>query len=283
MFIATTKKEIQGFLKNYKGIPIAFVPTMGALHEGHLSLIEKAKQITPIVISSIFVNKTQFNDKSDYLKYPRDIESDLKKLNSTGVNCVFAPEEKEIFPRIPYFEFQIKELDKCLCGANREGHFNGVALIITKLFNIIKPDYAIFGEKDFQQLIIIKKLVEDFDFETKIISKETVRDKNGLALSSRNKRLSEDQLKIASNIFASLNDIKENPESILLWENRLINLGFESVEYIEIRKELDLSLIADKHKIHLDLNQENLSNTRIFVAAYLGGVRLIDNISLNLY
>ncbi|MBM3580101.1 MAG: 4-phosphopantoate--beta-alanine ligase, partial [Alphaproteobacteria bacterium] len=159
MFVVKTVSELRNFLTK-KG-RIVLVPTMGALHEGHLALVAKAKELGDVVVVSIFVNKAQFNDPSDYEKYPKTLERDLQKLGKLNPDYVFTPAHSEIFTENFSTKVSLTSLTNCLCGDARPGHFDGVALIITKLFNIVKPDIAIFGEKDFQQLLVIKKLVSD--------------------------------------------------------------------------------------------------------------------------
>ncbi len=267
MFVAKTVKEVRNFLKNEAkfGKKVSFVPTMGALHEGHLALVKKAKEIGEIPVVSIFVNKTQFNDLKDFEKYPRTLDEDLSKLEPLNPSLVFAPEDLEIFPRQSSFKITPQNLVNCLCGATRPGHFDGVGLIVTKLFNIVKPDVAIFGEKDFQQLAVIKKLVGDLNFDVEIIAHPTLREASGLAMSSRNQRLSEAAKIKASHLFRVLCEIKKNPHFLSQKKEELLALGFEKIDYLEIRGEEDL-----------ELNPNSLR--RIFVAAYLEGVRLIDNL-----
>ena len=279
MRVITKISELRRELKN-SAKKIALVPTMGALHEGHLALVKTAQELAEIVVVSIFVNKTQFNDVSDYEKYPRQNESDLKKLEKSGVNYVFLPDEEEIFGD----DFSLKiiptKMVDSLCGAARQGHFEGVALIVTKLFNIVKPQVAIFGQKDFQQLQIIKKLVKDLNLEIEIFSHPIIRSQSGLAMSSRNQRLSESLLIKAANIFHILSEIKnyiiKNPQNIeeILEKKRqeLLEIGFGKIDYLEVRQEDDLKLITDLKSGCL---------ARIFIAVYLDGIRLIDNIELS--
>ncbi|MES2961207.1 MAG: pantoate--beta-alanine ligase [Pseudomonadota bacterium] len=278
MFVAKTIPEIRAELKKSTK-KIAFIPTMGALHEGHLALVKKSRELAETVVVSIFVNKTQFNDSSDYDKYPRQVEKDLELLKKSGATHVFLPESSEIFQDDFAFKLLPVKLVDCLCGSSRPGHFDGVALIVAKLFNIIKPDIAIFGEKDFQQVAIIKKLVEDFNFDLEILSHEIIREESGLAMSSRNQRLSESAKIKAAEIFRVLNEIKnevkKSPneiEKILQQKQKeLLNKGFEKIDYLEIREEKNLNLVTN-------LDYQKLS--RIFIAVYLDGVRLIDNIRL---
>lgn len=250
---------------------IAFVPTMGALHEGHLSLFRKAREVADITIASIFVNKAQFNDASDYAKYPRQLESDLELLKKLGVDCVFAPDDAEIFPSDFAFKIFPTALTNCLCGATRPGHFDGVSLIITKLFNIVKPHLAIFGEKDFQQVLIIKKLVRDLNFDVEILTHDIVREASGLAMSSRNQRLSEAGKIKAAEIYQALLAVKKDPNSLAQQAQKLLQNGFEKIDYFEIRLEKNLDLVSD-------FSQKTPS--RIFIAVYLEGLRLIDNMPL---
>jgi pantoate--beta-alanine ligase len=277
MKIAKTISEIRKLLKNSK--KTVLIPTMGALHEGHLALVKKGKKIGENVVVSIFVNKRQFNDLNDYKKYPRQVKKDLEKLKKSGATHVFIPNEKEIFADDFAFKITPTHLAECLCGAYRPGHFDGVALIVAKLFNIIKPNAAIFGQKDFQQFLIIKKLVEDLNFDIEIFGHEIMREKSGLAMSSRNQRLSESNKIKASNIFKILseikNEIKKNPnnQQKILQEKRqkLSQLGFEKIDYLEIRSEKNLELVE---------NFNPKIKSRIFIAVYLGGIRLIDNLPL---
>jgi len=278
MFIAKTISEIRDELKKSER-KIAFIPTMGALHEGHLALVKKGREIAENVVVSIFVNKAQFDDPSDYVKYPRQVEKDLELLKKSGASQVFLPESSEIFKDDFAFKLLPIKLVDCLCGSSRLGHFDGVALIVTKLFNIIKPDIAIFGEKDFQQVAIIKKLVEDFNFDLEILGHEIIREENGLAMSSRNQRLSESSKIKAAEIFLILNEIKnevkKSPNQIekILQKKReeLLNKGFKKIDYLEIREEKNLNLVT---------NLDNQKPSRIFIAVYLDEVRLIDNMRL---
>ncbi len=264
-------------LKKHEGKKIAFVPTMGALHDGHLALVKKAREVADVVVVSIFVNKTQFNDIKDFEKYPRQLERDLEKLRDA--DYIFAPNDEEIFPLKTSFKIIPIELTDCLCGRTRAGHFDGVALIITKLFNIVKPNIALFGKKDFQQFLIIKKLVVDFNFEVEILGHEIVREKSGLAMSSRNQNLDESAKNKAAEIFKVLKEIKEeveiNPQNINLIlekkQRKLLESGFEKIDYLEIRDEKNLDLVT---------NFSDKITARIFVAVYLQGVRLIDNLAL---
>lgn len=281
MFIAKKISEIREQLKKEKiaGKKIAFIPTMGALHDGHLSLVKKGSELAEAVVVSIFVNKAQFNDPTDYEKYPRQVEQDLEKLKNSGATHVFLPEHSEMFSEDFSFKIIPTKLTDCLCGSTRPGHFDGVALIVTKLFNIIKPDLAIFGQKDFQQLQIIKKLVADLNFDVEIIGHEIVREKSGLAMSSRNQRLSQEAQIKAANISRILSEIKlevkKNPQEVekILQKKReeLLKIGFEKIDYLEIRDEKNLKLVT---------NFDHKNPARIFIAVYVSAIRLIDNLIL---
>ncbi|MBM5782486.1 MAG: pantoate--beta-alanine ligase [Pelagibacterales bacterium] len=279
MIIAQEITKLKLERKKLIGKKVVLVPTMGALHEGHLALVKYAKEIADFVIVSIFVNKTQFNDLSDYEKYPRQEESDLDKLKNAGVDLVFLPKSQEIFADDFSFKIIPTKITDCLCGSSRVGHFDGVALIVTKLFNLVQPNIAIFGQKDFQQLTLIKRMVRDLNFDIEIFAHPTLREQNGLAMSSRNQRLSESGKEKASNIFRVLteikNKIKNSEEKIdsLIEEKtqELISLGFEKIDYLEVRNSEDLKLVTEFN---------NTEKARIFVAAYLEGIRLIDNLEL---
>lgn len=264
------------------GKKIAFVPTMGSLHDGHLSLIKKAAEIADIVVVSIFVNEAQFNNKEDYAKYPRNIEDDISKLKSHKVDYVFNPSSKEILDE----KYQVKafldeKLAAILCGKNREGHFAGVVMIVSRFFNIIKPDFAIFGEKDFQQLRIIEEMTkilnQDLALNIKIVPLKIMREESGLAMSSRNLRLSDDEIIKAENISKILEKIRENilqkndkiDDILQKYSAQILDMGFAQIDYLEVRDEKKLQLVKDYNfKVP----------ARIFIAVYLGKVRLIDNI-----
>ena len=279
MFLAKNISELKTEIKNHKNKKIAFVPTMGALHDGHLSLVKKAYEVADIVVVSIFVNKAQFNNIDDYTNYPRDDESDLDKLKNFPNIIVFLPESKEMLNADLSFKVLPTRLVDCLCGKTRVGHFDGVALILLKFFNIIRPNIAIFGAKDFQQLMLVKQLVKDFFLDIEIIGLEAIRETSGLVLSSRNKRLDANQKTLATKIFSILNSIKtevlENKDIELSLENankKLIEMGFSQIDYLEIRNEEGLSLVTS-------FNGEIKS--RIFIAVYIGKIRLIDNLLIN--
>ena len=258
---------------------VGFVPTMGALHSGHVSLVDRALGENDIVVVSIFVNPAQFNDKDDLLNYPRTAESDLKLLESTRTDVVFTPSVSEIYPKSePEEKFELGNLEKFMEGAHRPGHFQGVARVVSKLFRIVAADKAYFGEKDFQQLAVIRKLAENFFPATQIIPCLTVREENGLAMSSRNMLLDNKTRDEASLIFKTLTQIKnlKNEMSIdalkKFAEEKINSAEFLKLEYFEIANDDTLN----------PLNEISPAvKTRAFIAVKAGAVRLIDNIYLN--
>lgn len=259
------------------GRTIGLVPTMGALHAGHLELVKKSVAENSITVVSIFVNPIQFNKKEDLSKYPRNLASDLEKLKSVNCDYVFAPDTNEMYPEPDLTQFDFGQLDKVMEGKFRPGHFNGVAIVVKKLFEIIEPDQAYFGEKDFQQLAVIKKLVEIEKIPIKITPCKIVREMDGLAMSSRNVRLTRSERAIAPQIYLTLKTIKEkyigsNVSELLNSSiNLLNNNNGMTVEYLEIVNAKTLITI------------ENSNETNEFIACIavnLGNVRLIDNLKL---
>jgi len=272
-------KLISNKIKQYNesGKIIGFIPTMGNLHEGHLSLINKAKLECDVVIVSIFINKKQFNDENDYLNYPKTFDSDISLLKGYNVSHVFYPNNNDIYPENFSCSVSISSMDNILCAKDRPGHFDGVALILTKLFNIITPNKVYFGLKDYQQFILVNKLVDFLNFNIDVIGVDTVREDTGLALSSRNNLLtSNERLNIAPCLLAALIKIKDSIKgvkdiSLLLNQTKkfLLETGFSKVDYLTI--------------LDNDLNEvkaQNYNNSRIFAVAYIRNIRLIVNIAL---
>ena len=258
---------------------VAFVPTMGALHEGHLALVKEAKGSSDVVIVSIFVNPEQFNDREDLDRYPRDLTGDAALLAEYEVDYIFAPEESEIYPENFATYVYVEGLSEGLEGASRPGHFRGVATVVTILFNAIRPDLGFFGQKDAQQVAVIKRLTTDLGFETEIVVVPTVREESGLALSSRNRILSDDDRLKASVIYRSLRDAKlafkqgERNAAKLIGA---VTTGIESeplavVDYVTV---VDASTLQPVEKV-------GDNETLIAAAVRFGGVRLIDNVVLN--
>ncbi len=268
----TLVREIQKYkLKKKK---IGFVPTLGALHKGHLELIRLAKKESDIVVVSIFLNPLQFNSKSDFKKYPTNLVTDKKKINKEKVNILYIPTINDVFPSKKIKRVKVSSKTNKLCGKFRKGHFNGVVTVLKSLFDQVSPNLAFFGEKDFQQILIIKDLISEYKLKIKIITIPTVRDNTGLAYSSRNNLLNNKQKKIASFLFKTIKEIsfkvKKNLNKLnnlkFMGKKKLINYGFSKVDYLEIYNENNLS------KKNIKKN-----NLRVFVAACIGKTRLIDN------
>jgi pantoate--beta-alanine ligase len=258
---------------------VAFVPTMGALHDGHIALVKEARQAADVVIVSIFVNPTQFNDREDLARYPRDITTDAAMLAEYGVDYVFAPEENEIYP--PGFStyVYVEDVSEGLEGAARPGHFRGVATIVTILFNTIRPDKAFFGQKDAQQLAVVRRLTADLGFENEIVIVPTVREESGLAMSSRNENLTSEEREKAAVIFRSLSEAKaafvegERNPAVLAQMVRS-SIDAEPLAHIDYVSVVDADSLEPVDKI-------DDNDAIIAVAVFFGKVRLIDNIRLN--
>ncbi len=261
-----------------KGESISFVPTMGCLHAGHLSLIEKAKSLADHVVVSIFVNPLQFDNANDLLKYPDTLDEDISKLAEVNVGLVFVPDVSSFYPEgeSNVKQIELGEISTLLEGAQRPGHFAGVATVVKRLFDLIQPNVAVFGEKDFQQLMVIKQLVEKFSFDIEIVGMPTLRELDGLAMSSRNIRLSENERKKAPEIYRQLTSVKAaiNAGSTDFIElerttcRNLSSVGFIP-DYVAIR-EMGTLLPAQNHN----------KSMVILIAARLGQIRLIDNIRI---
>lgn len=271
--------DIQRFVeeKHNLGLKIGFVPTMGALHEGHLSLINRAKKENDIVVCSVFVNPIQFNNPADLEKYPRTPDRDIEKLQNAGCDAVLMPSVDEMYPEKIEEHYDFGDLERVMEGACRPGHFNGVAIVVRRLFEIVNPDKAYFGEKDFQQLAIIKKMVSDLNMGLEIVPCSIIREDDGLAMSSRNVRLNTEERAIAPQIFATLKDAISKKDSMTPAEMKEYAIAKYSeikefdVEYVQITDEINLKSID---------NWNECENARIFVALQLGPVRLIDNVRI---
>ena len=257
-------------------LTVAIVPTMGALHEGHMSLVDRALKIADRSIVSIFVNPTQFSKGEDLERYPRNEEDDLKKLTSVGVDVVYMPRVNEMYKSRALTKVSVDELSQRLCGLHRPELFPGVATVVTKLLIQCSPDYAIFGEKDYQQLQVIKQLVSDLDIPVNIVPQDTVREKDGLALSSRNVYLNAEQRILAPLLYSELQKVAFEcqdgipvEEVIANGRSRLIELGFSKVDYFSLCDPLKLNPLRN-----LD------GPARLLAAAWLGNTRLIDNIEV---
>ena len=258
------------------GLSIGFVPTMGALHKGHLSLLKKSSSNNKVSVVSIFINPTQFNSSSDLSTYPNNLKEDCSLLKSISEEVlVFAPNSKEIYGNKMYVKsFNFKGLDKFMEGEFRNNHFQGVATVVELLLDIVKPDRAYFGEKDFQQLQIIKSLKTNI----KIIGCETQREKSGLALSSRNNKLSSKSKKVASNIFKSLTFLKSNISNYNIKD--LTNTVSDNINSFD-QMNLEYLIIADEDKLVPTDTINFKKKYRAFISVFVDGIRLIDNIALN--
>lgn len=276
-------KDVRENIRNRKkeGCKIGLVPTMGALHAGHASLIKKAKETCDKVVVSVFVNPIQFGPNEDFDKYPRTIEADKKLCDEIGADIVFAPTPREMYGenRLSNTELTFVcppyNLVDCLCGKARPGHFDGVATVVMKLFNIVTPDYAFFGQKDAQQLFILKKMVKDLNLDLTIVPCPIVREEDGLALSSRNTYLSEEERKSALSISKSLKEI-----------NRLFSQGVTDTQILfdtaisVLDKRIELEYIEFRNFETFEKTEKVSKNTLVAIAARAGKTRLIDNIIL---
>ncbi|MDI6601347.1 MAG: pantoate--beta-alanine ligase [Thermoanaerobacteraceae bacterium] len=272
-----TINEVRSIVRKAKkeGKRIGLVPTMGYLHEGHLSLMRMAREKSDFVAVSIFVNPIQFGPNEDYESYPRNMKRDLRLCEDVGIDVVFAPEVPEMYPEELLTHVVVEKITDNLCGTFRPGHFTGVATVVSKLFNIIQPDIAVFGQKDYQQLVVIKRMVRDLNIPVEVIGAPTVREEDGLARSSRNSYLSYEERKVAPVLYQSLLKAKgmldkgeRNPDNIKkVMEVMISSKPYTSIQYISIANPCtleDLEVIKDKALVAL--------------AVYVGKTRLIDNI-----
>ncbi|MCF7528656.1 pantoate--beta-alanine ligase [Neisseria lisongii] len=275
MKIIHTVQELRAWRKTAG--KVAFVPTMGNLHEGHLALVREAAKRADNIVVSIFVNRLQFGQGEDFDRYPRTLQQDADKLAGEGVAVIFAPDEKELYPHTEQrFNIEPPHLQNELCGKFRPGHFRGVATVVAKLFNIVCPDVACFGKKDYQQLAIIKGLVEDLNFPIEIVPVDTGRADDGLALSSRNQYLNEQERAEAPQLYQVLQSVAArlsdgNTDYVALEQNAAAELNARgwTVDYVEIRRAEDLAVARSGDKALV-----------ILAAARLGRTRLIDNLEV---
>jgi len=273
---------LREYLESHKiqGKSIGLVPTMGALHSGHLALIRKAIEENDIVVCSIYVNPTQFNNSADLQSYPRELVEDLELLQKEGCHIVFTPTDEVMYPQETVLKVNFGLLEKVMEGKFRPGHFNGVATVVSKLFHIVNPDYAYFGQKDLQQFAVIKRLVQDLSFPVQLRCVDIVREEDGLAKSSRNLRLSEEERKKSIILHQSLLKVANmllggsNIESCIKTAEKMFELPGVQLEYFEI---VDIDTLQPVSNI------SGKNSVAICVAAFIGDVRLIDNkvISLN--
>ena len=271
MKIFKDKQSLQKEIFKTKGI--SFVPTMGGLHKGHISLIKQSKKFKLKTLVSIFVNPKQFNKKSDFRSYPRNTKKDLKQLKKLKINYLYIPTTKDIYGFKPKERVFLDKFSKKLCGRFRRGHFEGVLNVINRFIEIIKPKYIFLGKKDYQQLYLIKKHIEKRKIKSKIIECKTIRENNGIACSSRNSKLNNDQMKVASNIYYYLFNLKKKikKDYSLFNKNKikkdLINLGASKIDYLENYNVKNFKKVKRPYK-----------KFNLFFAYYIKNTRLIDNI-----
>lgn len=270
-------KELQEELAQYQPSEIGFVPTMGALHAGHRSLVEKARRECKIVVVSVFVNPTQFNDKTDLKNYPRTPEADLAILEEAGADIVLMPTVEEIYPEPDTRQFDFGLIDKVMEGATRPGHFNGVAQVVSRLFDIVKPGKAYFGEKDFQQIAVIKAMVKQLGLELQIVECPIIRDIDGLALSSRNLLLTAEHRAAAPEIYATLKQCADKaqqmtPQQLTEWViSEVEKSGLLKVIYFQAVDSLSMQEVASWQQ------SEHIQGC---IAVQAGAIRLIDNVKI---
>ena len=278
MLVTHTKQELAEQIAEWRhhGDHVALVPTMGSLHPGHLSLVELAREHAERVVVSIFVNPTQFGDGEDFDKYPRTLERDKRHLKKTAADMIFAPDVDTLYPFGPEkaTTVSVPGLTENFCGSTRPGHFDGVTTVVARLFTIVQPDVAVFGQKDYQQQLVIRRMTEDLGLPISIITGETIRDDDGLAMSSRNSYLTDDERATAPDLYATLSSVgqelqsgRRNFEDLeSTASQRLTDAGFE-VDYFAIRRALNL-----------EIPDRDCDDLVVLAAARIGSVRLIDNI-----
>jgi len=274
--VVNNKEELASIINQYKkrGLTIGLVPTMGALHNGHLSLIQQSKSKANITVASIFVNPTQFNNQEDLKNYPRPIESDIKKLEEVGCDILFHPSVEEMYGNEEEWNYEIGDLGNLLEGEFRPGHYKGVTQIVSKLFRAVQPNVAFFGQKDYQQFLVISEMVKDLNIPLKLIAGDIIREDNGLAMSSRNVRLNEEERLQATSLSRALLFIKENYKDLpltTLTEKAIsyFNHPLVKLEYLKICTIDSLQELKEKEEKAI-----------VLVACYVGTTRLIDNMML---
>ncbi|MDX5417841.1 MAG: pantoate--beta-alanine ligase [Hymenobacteraceae bacterium] len=274
--VGTIREKMQAI--RCSGKRIGFVPTMGALHEGHLQLLRASARENDITVCSIFVNPTQFNNPEDYKLYPRTSEQDIALLQSVNCDYLFLPEAQEVYSQQTLLQFSFGALEAVMEGEHRPGHFNGVATIVSKLFHYVNPSRAYFGQKDLQQVAIVRQLVQALSFDLELVCYPTVREEDGLAMSSRNKRLNEEQRQIATHLYKALqmaaSMLSEKPVQSIKQEigSYLQSINQVELEYFEIA---DPSTLQPLHEV------QGAGEAALCIAAHVGPVRLIDNLLVN--
>ena len=278
MRVARTINETRAFIKAARGEDktIGLIPTMGAFHEGHLTLMRRARAEEDVVVVSLFVNPIQFGPGEDFASYPRDFDSDARMASDEHVDLIFAPSPEEMYPQPPHTAIYVKGLTQTLCGAFREGHFDGVTTVCSKLFNIIQPDRAYFGEKDYQQMQVIRRMVADLNIPLQIVPVPTLREADGLAMSSRNRYLNEEERAAAPLLYRALQTSAQaarkgatGPEVEEIFRHLLAKEPLFSVQYVQAVDPETLQPVTDAGKPMV-----------IAAAAHIGNARLIDNITV---
>lgn len=286
MLVIRTKNELRDLLKSKRAtnnLSVGFVPTMGALHEGHISLVKAARQLADFVVASVFVNPTQFNDASDLAKYPSTPDQDIRMLQDAGCDLLFMPDSNELYGSEQGntsggLKMSFPPLDQLWEGAAREGHFSGVGQVVSKLFNLVRPDVACFGKKDYQQLAIIRRLVAALDFDIKIVGVETMRELDGLAMSSRNVRLTQQGRATAPVLYMALQTLAVSfrnttdiDTAVAHAKHKILDSGFTAIDYLSV---------VDRTSLEPVKQWSDNQSSVILVAAWLDGVRLIDNLEV---
>jgi pantoate--beta-alanine ligase len=271
-------KPLKAFLREKRkaGSVVGFVPTMGALHQGHLSLLHSSQKNECFTVCSIFVNPVQFNNPDDLKKYPRTLEADIALLEQSSCDVLFIPDSSEIYPLEPITRFDFGKLDKIMEGEFRPGHFSGVALIVAKLFNIVEPDHAFFGQKDWQQFTIVRQLVSDLAFNVHLHAVPTLREADGLAMSSRNQRLTPEQRKNANSFYTTLLQSRDQ----LTAGNTMDSVRISAREFLEKHEgfRLEYLELVDRANLTPLKNVEEPNRAVLCIAGLINDIRLIDNI-----
>lgn len=280
MRIYHTIAEIREFVRQAraKGHSIGFVPTMGYLHEGHLELMRRAREQCDTVVVSIFVNPTQFGPGEDLASYPRDLERDARMAEGVGADAIFNPGAEEIYPAGYCTYVDVERITEYLCGASRPGHFRGVATVVSKLFNIVKPDYAFFGQKDAQQVLIIKRMAADLNMEVEVVTVPTVRERDGLAMSSRNIYLEPEQRRAALVLSKSLN---RAAEEVRAGERNAAKIRQLVIDMIKAEPLADIDYVEIYSHPDLEPVESIEGPALLALAVRMGRARLIDNIILD--
>ncbi len=275
--IQALKNQLQTWQR--ENVRMGFVPTMGHLHAGHIELVEQAKIDCDKVIVSIYVNPLQFNDTVDFVAYPKTLEADQQKLQNAGVDCLFLPTNDMMYPdgQANVTKVCVPEITRMLEGASRPGHFDGVSTVVLKLFNLLQPQVVFFGEKDYQQLLLIKKMVEDLNLPIDIQSVATYREANGLAMSSRNSRLSDVQIQLAAELYCTLQNVSQQ---VLSDERSLLDIEHSAIENLQ-NKGFEVDYISLRNCADLQPANKQAGGRMVLAAVRLGEVRLIDNLFID--